>query len=88
MAEGKRERSGKLFFLVALLVIFAGILATVLLANDGRNLRLLFRYFGIEPRARITLSSEPEKPVRVLPIKGKRLPPARMALPVYAFADM
>ena len=88
MAKGRREQSGKLFFLVALLVIVAGILATVLLANDGRNLRLLMRYFGIEPSARITFSAAPEKPVRVRPIKGKRLPPARMALPTYAFADM
>lgn len=92
MVQGKRRGSGKLFFLIALLVIFAGILTTVLLANDGRNLRLLLRYLEIEVPAEITLSSssspKQEDPVRFRPIKGTRLSPARMALPTYAFADM
>ncbi|MDQ0317878.1 hypothetical protein QO002_000016 [Pararhizobium capsulatum DSM 1112] len=92
MAQGKRERSGKLFFLVALLVIFVGILTTALLANDGRSLRLLLRYFEIEMPAAITLSGssspEQEQSVPFRSIKGTRLPPAHMVLPTFAFADM
>ncbi len=88
MAQDKRRGSGKLFFLISLLVIFAGILTTVLLANDGRNLRLLLRYFDVEIPATITLSPVQEEPVRFRPVRGTRLPPARMALPTYAFADM
>jgi hypothetical protein len=88
MAQGKRRGSGKLFFLIALLVIFAGILTTVLLANEGRNLRVLLRYFDIEMPAAITRSPQTEEPLGFRAIKGKRLPPARMALPTYAFANM
>ena len=42
----RKNRSGKIFFLVAVGLVFAGILATVLLANNHRNLDLLLTYLG------------------------------------------
>ena len=46
MKEEQKSRSGKIFFLVAVGLVFAGILATVLLANGQRNLHLLLAYLG------------------------------------------
>lgn len=84
--KGKRKsRSGKIFFLVAVGLVFAGILATVLLANSHRNLDLLLTYLGY-PDLMTRAVSAPGH-VKITQSRGIRMPPARMVLPVYAFAD-
>ena len=85
MTGERKSRSGKLFFLVAVGLIFAGILTTVLLANGRRNLNLLLVYAGY-PELVVTVKP-PEKQVKVTVSRGVRLPAARMVLPVYAFTD-
>ena len=86
MKQEQKSRSGKAFFLAAVFLVFAAILATVLFANDRRNLHRLMTRFGI-PVASGEKRSLPRS-VTIRQAKGVRLPPARMALPVYAFADM
>lgn len=86
MKEEQQSRSGKTFFLVAVGLIFAGILATVLFANGQRNLRLLLAYLG-HPDL-LTTAEPAQKQVKITRSKSVRLPPARMALPAYAFADL
>lgn len=82
----QKSRSGKIFFLVAVGLVFAGILATVLLANNHRNLDLLVTYLGYPD---LILKPAPQpKQVTIKHSRGIRLPPARMVLPVYAFADL
>ncbi len=81
----RKNRSGKIFFLAAVGLVFAGILATVLLANNHRNLDLLLTYLGYPD---LLPHAEPEaKQVKITQTRSLRLPPARMVLPVYAFAD-
>jgi hypothetical protein len=84
MKEQRKSRSGKVFFLVAVGLVFAGILATVLLANNHRNLDLLLTYLGYPDLLR---EPEPAKQVKITQSRSIRMPPARMVLPVYAFAD-
>jgi hypothetical protein len=85
MKEEQKSRSGKMFFLVAVGLIFAGILATVLLANGQRNLHHLLAYLG-HPDLLATDEPAPKR-VKITRSKSVRLPPARMVLPVYAFSD-
>ena len=86
MKTVQKSRSGKAFFLTAVFLVFAAILGTVLLANGQRNLSRLLAYFHI-PVTSESLRAQPQR-VRIRHSKGVRLPPARMALPVYAFAHM
>ncbi len=84
--EQKREnRSGKIFFLLAVLTVFAAILTTVLLANDRRNLKLLLDYAGF-PQISPTV---PRSIERKSPFGSRRdrLPPSLMALPAHAFSN-
>jgi hypothetical protein len=81
----RKSRSGKIFFLVTVGLIFAGILATVLLANRHRNLDLLLTYFGFP--GLVTKADPAPGYVKITQSRGIRTPPARMVLPVYAFAD-
>lgn len=75
-----------MFFLVAVGLIFAGILATVLLADGQRNLHHLLAYLG-HPDLLATHEPAP-KQVKIIRSRSVRLPPARMVLPVYAFSDL
>jgi hypothetical protein len=85
MKEEQKSRSGRMFFLVAVGLIFAGILATVLLANGQRNLHMLLAYLGYPD---LLATAEPaHKQVKIIRSKSVRLPPARVVLPVYAFGD-
>jgi hypothetical protein len=86
MKEERKSRSGKVFFLVAVGLVFAGILTTVLLANSHRNLDLLLAYLGY-PDLLERIEPAP-KQVKITQSRGVRLPPARMVLPVYVFADL
>ncbi len=82
----RKSRSGKIFFLVALGLVFAGILATVLLANSHRNLDLLLTYLGYP---NLIPQIEPaQQQIKITQSRSIRMPPARMVLPVYAFNDL
>jgi hypothetical protein len=84
--EQKREnRSGKIFFLLAVLTVFVAIFATVLLANDRRNLKLLLDYAGF-PQAS---PSVPRSIERKSPFAARRdrLPAPLMTLPAHAFSN-
>lgn len=85
MKEERKSRSGKIFFLTAVGLVFAGILATVLLANGHRNLDFLLAYLGYPDL--LAKSEPPPKQITITQSRSLRLPPARMVLPVYAFAD-
>lgn len=74
-----------MFFLVAVGLIFAGILTTVLLANDKRNLHQLLAYLGYPDL--LATAEPPPKQVKITRSRTVRLPPARMVVPVYAFSD-
>jgi hypothetical protein len=82
----RKSRSGKIFFVVAVGLVFAGILATVLLANSHRNLDLLLIYLGY-PNLIIKADAARQQ-VKITQSRSIRLPPARMVLPVYAFTDL
>lgn len=84
MTVQRKSRSGKVFFLVAVGMVFAGILATVLLANNHRNLDLLLTYLG---HPDLIPQAAPQQ-VKITHSRSIRLPPARMVLPVYAFANL
>lgn len=93
MKKVEAGRSGRTFFLTALLVIFAAILIPLLLANDERNLKHVQTYLGLpatglwEPLMRLLTPARPEN--EIAPIrKGKRLPAPQIALPSYAFSDL
>lgn len=82
----RKSRSGKIFFLIAVGLVFAGILATVLLANSHRNLDLLLTYLGYP---NLIPQTEPaQQQIKITQSRGIRMPPARMVLPVYAFNDL
>lgn len=86
MKEERKGPSGKIFFLVSVGLIFAGILATVLLANSQRNLRLLLDYAGYA--GLLPANTVPSEPVKITRTRSVRLPPARAVMPVYALSDL
>ncbi len=77
----RQSRAGLGFFLLALAVIVTAIAATVLLANEQRNLKQLLRALDL-PTAFLEKAKPPEPPAQV-----KRQPP-RIALPVWTFQDL
>ncbi len=82
----RKSRSGKIFFLIAVGLVFAGILATVLLANSHRNLDLLLTYLGYP---NLIPQTEPaQQQIKITQSRSIRMPPARMVLPIYAFNDL
>lgn len=83
MEKKQQGRSGIAFFLIAVMLIFTTILATVLLANNQRNLKQLLAAMGFE-------IAPPEAPKRPEPIRTtpKKPEPPRAILPGHAFADL
>jgi hypothetical protein len=75
------SRTGLVFFVVAFAVIVTAIVATVLLANEQRNLKQLLRALDLP-----TTFLDKEKPPEPTP-QVKRQPP-RIALPVWTFQDL
>lgn len=70
MTERKQGRSGLVVFGLFAVVLLGAIGATVLLANDYRNLNLLLTRFGYAP-----LDATPaERALRPYELKGNRLP--------------
>ncbi len=70
MTERKQGRSGLVVFGLFAIVLLGAIGATVLLANDYRNLNLLLARFGYDP-----LEAKPrERALRPYEMKGNRMP--------------
>lgn len=81
MEQQPRRRRGPLIFALVFLAIAGAISATVLLANDRRNLNLLLREIGIETRTMVI-----PKPGAMESFKGKRLDGVAVLLPDNTFA--
>ena len=90
MEQKTRKRHGALIFLLVFLAVAGAIVATVLLANDRRNLRLVMRKIGLEPETQTMLIP---KPGAMEAFKGKRIQgvavllPRQMLLPPVANSD-
>lgn len=68
MEQKPRRRHGALIFWLVFLAMAGGIVATVLLANNRRNLTLVLREIGYETRTMVI-----PKPGRMEKFKGRRL---------------
>lgn len=78
--QPRKRRGGILIFALVFLAIAGAISATVLLANDRRNLHLLMRHVGIETRSMVI-----PKPGKMESFKGKRLQGVAVLLPDNSF---
>jgi hypothetical protein len=81
MEQKPRKRHGALIFSLVFLAIAGGIAATVLLANDKRNLRVVLREIGYETRTMVI----PKQPAVMEKFKGKRIEGVEVLLPSQMF---
>lgn len=97
MTQVTRGRSGRVFFAIAVLVVFTAILGTVLGANDLRNLNIVLARFGYPPVKLEQLFPFAEPTVRdaqgvdlpvIRVVKGIRLPSPTIRVPRYARANL
>lgn len=82
MEQKTRKRHGALIFWLVFLAIAGSIVATLLLANDKRNLRIVLRKIGYETRTMVI----PKQPEAMEKFKGKRLEGVEVQLPGQVFA--
>lgn len=80
MEQKIRKRHGALIFWLVFLAVAGGIVATVLLANDRRNLTLVLRRIGVETRTMVI-----PKPGVMEAFKGRRLEGAAVSIPGQMF---
>jgi hypothetical protein len=80
MEPRTRKRSGALIFWLVFLAMAGAIVATALLANDMRNLRLVMHELGIETRTMVI-----PKPGVMEKFKGKRIHGATVNIPGQLF---
>jgi hypothetical protein len=80
MEQQPRKRRGALIFSLVFLAVAGAIAATVLLANDRRNLDVLLRELGVETRTMVI-----PKPGKMEAFKGKRLQGVAVLLPENTF---
>ena len=85
MDKKQQGRSGIAFFLVAVALIFTAILATVLLANEQRNLKQLAAAIGLPDVLPQTAQAPAPAPVHAPSKKSK---PPRALLPARVFNDL
>jgi len=81
MEQKPRKRYGALIFLLVFLAVVGGIAATVLLANDKKNLRVVLREIGYETRTMVI----PKQPAVMEKFKGKRIEGVEVLLPAQMF---
>jgi hypothetical protein len=81
MEQKPRKRHGALIFSLVFLAVAGGIAATVLLANNKRNLRVVLREIGYETRTMVI----PKKPEVMEKFKGKRIDGAEVQVPAQMF---
>lgn len=82
MEQKSRKRHGTLIFLLVFLAVAGAIVATVLLANDRKNLKLVMRQIGIEPEKQTMMIP---KPGVMETFKGKRIEGAAVRIPARIF---
>jgi len=82
MEQKSPKRHGALIFLLVFLAVAGAIVATVLLANDRRNLRLVMREIGIVPEKQTMLIP---KPGVMETFKGKRIEGVAVRIPAQLF---
>jgi hypothetical protein len=83
MEKKQKGRTGIAFFLCTVALVFTAILATVLLANNQRNLKQFLTTIGFaQPPAEL---EKPPEPVRAVPKKPR---PPQVALPTRTFEDL
>lgn len=80
MEQKPRTRHGALIFWLVFLAVAGAIVATVLLANDHRNLRVVLRELGIDMRTMVI-----PKPGVMEKFKGKRIQGSEVMLPGQMF---
>ena len=78
MEQKPRRRHGALIFSLVFLAVAGAIVATVLLANDRRNLRLVMREFGIAPETQTMVIP---KPGVMETFKGKHIQGVAVQIP-------
>lgn len=83
MVKSQPKKHGGLFFWLVFILITAGIGATVLLANNHRNLDLLLVWTGLAPERQMVIP----KPGEIKSFKGKRLGSVAVMLPGGMFAE-
>ncbi|AUX78062.1 MULTISPECIES: DUF6030 family protein [Sinorhizobium] len=85
MEKKQKGRSGVAFFLSAVALVFTAILATVLLANEQRNLKQVLTAMGFQDVLREAAPTPAPEAARPRP---KETEPLRALLPVRTFADL
>jgi hypothetical protein len=80
MEQKPRKRYGALIFLLVFLAVAGGIVATVLFANDRRNLRIVLRQIGYETRTMVI-----PKPGKMEKFKSRRIDGATVQIPGQMF---
>jgi hypothetical protein len=96
MAQTRKGRSGRTFFIIAVLTVFSAIVGTVLGANDLHNLNRVLAHFGYPSVSASQFSvpwpfaPRPAGPVvqDVRISKGLRLPAPTINMPVYALGNL
>lgn len=81
MEQRTRKRHGALIFWLVFFAVAGGIVATVLLANDRRNLRLVLREIGYETRTMVI----PKQPAVMETFKSKRIEGVEVQIPAQLF---
>ncbi|MDR6755512.1 hypothetical protein J2Y48_000797 [Mycoplana sp. BE70] len=84
MADQRKGRSGKTLFALLTLGILSAIAATVLLANDYRNLNRLLDRLGYAPVQNQSAAREPLSHE----IRGKRIPRPKVEIPERLVSDL
>lgn len=89
MEEKQKGRSGIAFFFLAVGLVFTAILATVLLANEQRNLKQLLTAAGL-PTGFLETAKQAEAMKQAEPVaEAPKIPEApRMLLPARTFEDL
>ena len=82
MEQQPRKSRGALIFSLLFLAVAGAIAATVLMANDRRNLKILLRELGVETRTMVI-----PKPGKMEAFKGKRLKGVAVMLPDNTFTS-
>lgn len=77
MQPRTRKRSGALIFWLVFLALAGAIVATMLLANDKRNLKLVLRELGFQSRTTMVIP----KPGVMEAFKGKRIQGVAVTIP-------
>jgi hypothetical protein len=85
MVEQPRKRHGALIFSLIFLAIAGGIAATVLLANDRRNLRIVLREIGVESRTMVIPKPGVMEGFKGKSLKGNRLEGTGVMIPAQMF---